>query len=135
MATVLENARAIRKILLKNINTFSDQDISEAPDMLPTLAENGELVYAGTRINWKGVAKKATVDLWDTAENNPENAPALWEDLPYKNGIRIIPETLTTTTAFAKDEQGYWGEDLYVSLIDANVWTPEVYPAGWQIIE
>jgi hypothetical protein len=37
--------------------------------------------------------------------------------------------------AFAKDELG-WREDvLYKSLIDANVWTPEAYPSGWEIVE
>ena len=135
MSKIIENAKNIRKIVLKNIESFSDQDISQVPDILNKLTENGELIKSGTRINWKGIAKKAAVDLWDTVENNPDNAPTLWEDLPYKNGIRIIPETLTTTTAFAKDEQGYWGENLYISLIDANVWTPGGYPAGWQLVE
>lgn len=135
MSKIIENAKNIRKIVLKNIESFSDQDISQVPDILNKLTENGELIKSGTRINWKGVVKKAAVDLWDTVENNPDNAPTLWEDLPYKNGIRIISEILTATTAFAKDEQGYWGENLYISLIDANVWTPEVYPAGWQLVE
>lgn len=135
MSKIIENAKNIRKIVLKNIESFSDQDISQVPDILNKLTENGELIKSGTRINWKGVVKKAAVDLWDTVENNPDNAPTLWEDLLYKNGIRIIPETITAATAFTKDEQGYWGEDLYISLIDANNWTPEVYPAGWQLVE
>ena len=27
------------------------------------------------------------------------------------------------------------GETLYKSLLDAIVWTPEVHPAGWEIVE
>ena len=34
--------------------------------------------------------------------------------------------------AFAKDELGYWGEEIYKSLVDNNVWTPEAYPDGWK---
>lgn len=88
----------------------------------------------GTRINHNGVIKRAAVDLWDTPENNPDNAPSLWEDISYMDGYRIIPETITAGAAFAKDECGWWKGVLYRSLIDANVYTPEQYAAGWEIV-
>ena len=72
------------------------------------------------------------MDLWDTAENTPEAAPNLWEDVLYKNGARIIPATITAGLAFSKGERGYWGDVLYESLLDNNVWTPEAYPDGWK---
>lgn len=78
--------------------------------------------------------KRAAVDLWDMRENNPDNAPTLWEDIAYKQGIRIIPDADPAGTAFAKGEQGWREDTLYESLIDANVWTPEQYPAGWASI-
>jgi hypothetical protein len=37
--------------------------------------------------------------------------------------------------AFSKDECGWWNDKLYKSLIDANVYTPEQYEAGWEEIE
>ena len=90
---------------------------------------------AGTRINWNGTVKRAAVDLWDTAENTPDTAPDLWEDLDYINGYRVIPETITVGTAFQAGEIGWWDGVLYESLIDANVYTPEAYPDGWQLVE
>lgn len=113
----------------------TDALASTAISVYPTLKEDGELVKAGTRINWKDGIKRAAVDLWDTAENNPENSPSLWEDIEYRAGYRFIPETITVTSAFAKGERGWWMEDLYESLIDANVYTPTAYPAGWKIVE
>lgn len=98
----------------------------------PTLKADGTLIKAGTRINHNGKIKRASVDIWDTEANNPDNAPALWEDISYREGYRIIPETITTGTAFMKDECGWWGDELYVSLIDNNVWTPDAYPSGWE---
>lgn len=92
------------------------------------------LIEHGTRINWNGTLKRAAVDLWDTKENNPDNAPTLWEDIQYRRGERIIPETVTAGLAFAKDECGWWGDVLYRSTIDSNVWTPEQYPAGWEVV-
>lgn len=101
----------------------------------PTLKADGTLIKAGTRINHNGKIKRASVDIWDTEANNPDNAPALWEDISYREGYRIIPETITTGTTFMKDECGWWGDILYVSLLDNNVWTPTAYPGGWKVKE
>lgn len=114
--------------------SLDDKTASTAPTMFPRLKGDYSLVPAGTRINWNGVVKKATTDLWDTAENNPTNAPSLWQDIEYKDGYRIIPDTLTVTTAFAKGECGWWNDVLYRSLVDANVYTPAVYPLGWETL-
>lgn len=119
--------------IVKIRSLLDDKTASVAPDLFQSLRDNGELIYAGTRIRWNGVLKRASVDLWDTEANNPDNAPALWEDIMYKAGIRIIPEIITAGTAFAKGEQGWWNNILYKSLIDNNVWTPEQYPEGWLI--
>lgn len=102
--------------------------------LFPRLKQNGALVAVGTRINHNGTIKRAAVDLWDTPENNPDNAPALWEDISYKDGYRIIPETITAGAAFAQDECGWWKGILYRSLIAANVYTPEQYAAGWEVV-
>ena len=132
--TILEEARKYRAIIESAMSLTDDKVASEAPVLFPSLKEDGSLVSTGTRINWNGVVKRAASDLWDTVENNPDNAPALWEDLNYKEGYRIIPETITVGTAFAKDECGWWNGKLYKSLIDANVYTPEAYSTGWEEI-
>ena len=133
--TILEQARKYRAIIEKAMALTDDKTASKAPDLSSQLKEDGSLVSAGTRINWNGTLKRASVDLWDTESNNPDNAPSLWEDIAYREGYRIIPETITVGTAFAKDELGWWGEDLYKSLIDANVYTPVAYPAGWELVK
>ena len=39
---------------------------------------------------------------------------------------------LISTTAFAKDECGWWDGKLYRSKNEANVYTPAIYPDGWE---
>ena len=112
---------------------LTDAQASQSTLIYPQLTGRGELILAGTRINWNGQLKRAAVDLWDTEQNNPDNAPALWENINYREGYRIIPDQLTSGTAFSKDEIGWWGDTLYRSLIDANVWTPDQYAAGWEV--
>lgn len=111
---------------------LDDQSASGAPALFPALNQNGALISAGTRINWGGVIKRAAVDLWDAAENTPDAAPDLWEDLEYRDGVRIIPAVITVGKSFARDELGWWGDTLYRSKVDANVYTPEQYPANWE---
>lgn len=129
---ILEQARKYRSVIESAMSLTDDKLASEAPNLFPSLSESGALVKAGARINWNGAVKKAAVDLWDTAENNPDNAPSLWQDIEYKEGYRIIPDTITVTTAFAKGECGWWDGVLYRSLMDANVYTPAAYPQGWE---
>lgn len=123
----------------KNVD---DKTASNAPEMFSRLKEvdpnSGEeipLVKAGTRINWYGTLKKASVDLWDTKENNPDNARTLWEDLNYRAGHRIIPDVITVGLAFSNGETGWWGDVLMRSKADNNVWTPEQYPDYWEVVE
>ena len=132
--TLVEKARKMRTAMETAAVSLDDATASTAPEMLPRLKGDGSLVKAGTRICWGGTLKRAAVDLWDNAENTPDAAPTLWEDVLYRDGIRIIPETITVGLAFAKGERGWWGDALYASTMDANVYTPEQYPAGWEII-
>lgn len=126
----------LRAMIEKASVSLDDRDASVAPMLFGKYKNDGSLLKAGSRINWNGVLKRAAVDLWQTVENNPDNAPTLWEDISYKDGYRIIPETITAGTAFALDECGWWKDgNLYKSLLEANVWTPEVNPDGWKMVE
>lgn len=127
-------ALRLRAIVEQAAASLDDQTASEGAALFPRLKGDGSLVSAGTRINWNGVLKQAAVDLWDTTENNPDNAPSLWTDIAYREGIRVIPETITATQAFALDELGWWQEHVYRSTIAANVYTPEQYAAGWELV-
>lgn len=125
-------AQAFINALVTLRESATDEQASLVACLYPTLKQSNTLVKAGTRINHNGTIKRAAVDLWDTAENNPDNAPTLWEDIAYKEGYRIIPDTITVGTAFAKGEKGWWEDDLYTSLLDNNVWTPVQNPVGWE---
>jgi len=127
-------AMRLRMAMELGAETLDDRTASGAAKIFPGMRLDGRLIAAGTRINWGGTVKRAAVDLWDTSENTPDAAPALWEDLMYRDGIRIIPDVITPGTAFAKGEQGWWGDVLYISLMDNNVWTPAAFPDGWEVV-
>lgn len=126
-------ALRLRAIVEQAAESLDDQTVSTDPTLLRKLKQDGKLVSAGTRINWVGTVKRAAVDLWDTAENTPDAAPTLWENIDYRVGIRVIPVTITATAAFSLGELGWWDGNVYKSLLAANVYTPEQYPAGWEV--
>lgn len=128
-------ALKLRALIEQAVISLPDKEASEGANLYPRLKYDGSLVRGGTRINWNGVVKRAAADLWDREDSNPDNAPTLWEDIAYKQGYRIIPETITAGTAFAKDECGWWGDVLYKSKIPANVHTPAQYSDGWEVVE
>lgn len=130
------DAIAFRKQIEAAALNLNDKGASMSTDFYPSMKFSGSLIKAGTRINHGGILFKAAVDLWDREENAPENAPALWEEIQYHEGIRIIPEVITVTTAFAKDELGFWEADgkVYKSLFEANVYTPAAYRQGWEVV-
>lgn len=130
-----QEAIRLRGIIEMSSQSLDDKTASTVPTFFPKLKEDGSLVKAGTKINWNGVVKKAAVDLWDTKENNPDNAPTLWASIDYKDGYRVIPDVITVTTAFAKDECGWWKGKLYKSLVDANVYNPEQYTPNWEEVK
>ena len=124
----------LRAIIEQAVSGVDDKTASMGAGLFCGLKENGALVPAGTRINWKGEIKKAAVDLWDTRANNPDNAPDLWADIGWRDGLRLIPETIAAAAAFALDETGWWQGRKYRSKLDANVYTPDQYPEGWQLL-
>lgn len=130
-----EQTKAFLNAFIKLRDGITDQQASLSVDIYPSLKEDGSLVKVGTRIKWNNTIMKAAVDLYDTKENNPTNTPALWEAINYKEGYRIIPEVITTTSAFALNECGWWNNQLYKSLIDSNVWTPDQHAGGWELLQ
>ena len=117
--------------IVKLREAATDAQASLTVSVYSTLKQDGSLIKSGTRINHNGMLIRAAVDLYDTETNSPENAPTLWETLNYKDGYRIIPEVITVGTAFSKGELGWWNGELYESLVDSNVYTPDQYAPNW----
>lgn len=130
-----EAAKKQREVMDKAAAMLTDAQASTVTALYPAMKYGGELIVSGRRILWGGTLKRAAADLWDREEYNPDNAPTLWENVPYREGYRIIPEAITAGLAFAKDEPGWWGDTLYRSLLEANVYTPGQHPAGWELCD
>lgn len=130
-----DEALKLRAIVEQASASLDDQTASAGVQLFPRMKYDGALIKSGARINWNGKLKRASVDVWDTEENNPDNAPTIWEDIAYINGIRVIHETITATLAFKLDELGWWEDKVYRSKRDGNTFNPSVTPEWWEVVE
>lgn len=136
-----DEAYKLRAIVEKASASLDDRDASMGAVLFPRMKYDGALIKAGTRICWAGTIKKAAVDLWDTEENSPYNAPTLWADVDYVDGVRKIPGTASgifdVSAQFAEGEEGYNAADglVYISLVNGNVYTPQLVPGNWKVRE
>lgn len=133
--TLVELAKKLRPLIEYAAQSLGDAEASTGVQLFPSLKRDGNLVKAGTRINWRGTLKRASVDLWDTEQNDPDHAPALWHDIKYRDGYRIAPEVFTAENAAALNECMWFGDTLYRSLMAGNVYTPEQAPNVWELVE
>ena len=131
------------KIVLKEkldsiASELPDEVAVKHPEIYPELKRDGSAVAADTRINWRGKVAKAKVTLWDREDQDPDNAPELWDILTFcGSGYREIPETITTELAFAEGEIGYWPPNgkHYRAVRNGVLHNPEVYPRDWEEVE
>lgn len=128
-----ERARQMRASGRAWAADLSDADASKVPSLYGSMKYDGSLIKVNTRILWGDTLKRAKVDLWDLEGNNPENSPELWEDVLYRDGIRVIPENIPATDSFSNGEPGWWTDGyIYKSLADNNTYTPAQYPTWWE---
>lgn len=132
-----QQAIKIREVLVQGGETLSEVEISKVPEACQRMKYDESLISNGTRIYFPDTDKiyKNGSDVWDREEFNPVNAPELWTELNYRDGIRVIPESISYTERFPKDELGWWKDNLYRSLQNDNVYTPEQYASYWELVE
>lgn len=112
---------------------LTDEQAVEVIDLYDEWAVNKQ-VYEGNRIQFEGKLYKVLQDHTTQADWTPDVTPALYVEVAPAGQYREIKDGMLSTEAFALDEIGWYKtkDNLWKSTIDANVYTPDSYPDGWQ---
>ena len=138
----LTDTEILRLDMRQRVNTLTidNQTAGRMIDCFPTRKEfcaEGELIPAKTRVrddNDPSVIWRSNVDIWNTDENSPENAPTLWDRIAYHNGVRIIPDSIPATLAWMNGEYGWCDGHVYKSGMDGNVYLPGTQGVPWELV-
>lgn len=75
-------------------------------------------------------------DHTSSAEWAPDSATSLYKKIGVSDdGTPIWVQPLGATDAYNTGDQVMYNGKKYESLINANVWAPDVYEAGWKLVE
>lgn len=70
-----------------------------------------------------------------SAEWTPDSATSLYKKIGIsEDGTPIWVQPLGATDAYNIGDQVIYNGKKYESVINANVWSPDAYPAGWELI-
>lgn len=100
----------------------------------------GAAYQVGDRVRYEGILYKVIQAHTSQADWTPDVTPALFVRLTPEqedDDPTTIPEWVQPTgsaDAYNIGDRVIFDGQVYESLIDANVWSPTDYPAGWQLI-
>ena len=125
-----EAAAAYAEAKAEQTASESEMDVLQEDDWFNRL---GEEVVAGDEVTHLGVTYQVIQPHTLSACWVPGQVPALYKVKPAPGDE--WPEFVQPTgahDAYNKGDKVTYKGEHYISLIDANVWAPDTYPAGWE---
>ena len=114
---------------------LTDEQAASVP-ALYSAWETGTAYNAGDRRTYGGVLYKCLQAHTSQDDWTPDVAVSLWATVLIPDPD-VIPDWVQpdSTNAYMTGDKVRYNGVVYRSLIDNNVWSPDAYPAGWEIVE
>ena len=68
----------------------------------------------------------------------PDITPALYTEVAKPGEIPVWKQPTGVQDAYNTGDKVHYptiDDPVYMSIIDTNIWSPEAYPQGWQLVE
>lgn len=143
----IQNKEAQKAMEMLNMNfndqiqTLSDEMALEVPSVFPKW-EVGVAYEVGFKLRHNDILFKVLQAHISQEDWEPNKAPSLFAQVIVgqvnpETGEQEILEWVQpdNTNPYMFGDKVLFNGIVYESIIDNNVWSPEAYPQGWQIIE
>ena len=128
--TLTERARELRPYIEKAAANLPDEDALQAVELFPQWATS--YAYAvDERLQYKNVLYRVVQAHTSQADWTPDVTPALFVVVSLDEWPEFVQPT-GAHDAYKKGDKVTFEGKHYISLIDANVYSPAAYPAGWK---
>ena len=128
--TYTERVRALRPYIEKAAISLTYEDALQAVELFQQwVVEHAYVV--GERLQYNGVLYRVVQAHTSQADWTPDITPALFVVVSLDEWPEFVQPT-GAHDAYNKGDKVTFNGKHYISLIDANVYSPAAYPAGWQ---
>lgn len=129
---------ALRKRALIELASasLSDANALDGVELFP-LYEVGKAYAVGDRFSYEKTLYKVVQDHISQIDWVPGNTPALYMVVVPDGEIPVWVRPTGAHDAYSQGDKVYYPDKngrVYRSTIDANVYSPDEYPAGWEIV-
>ena len=131
-----EHAYKLRDLLHKAAASLPDEDALEGIELFPAWAM-GVAYTADTRIRYDGKLYRVVQAHTSQADWLPDSTPALYTEVAKPGEIPVWRQPTGAQDAYNKGDLVHYPDadgPVYRSTMDSNVWAPDAYPAGWEVV-
>ena len=139
--TILEQAYAIREAMDVAGANLTDEKALECvriyrPWVVGRVVSVGEFLTYGTNSVGDPQLYKVVIEHTAQADWTPDTSPSLFTPIGLdEDGYPVWSQPTGSHDAYNKGDIVNYKGTLYKSLIDGNIYSPEAYPAGWEVVE
>lgn len=118
------------------LNNASDEDAYTMRYLYGEWSGNGLTYKANDRLMYNDKFYKVLQDHTSQSDWTPDTATSLYVEIADpSNEYPEFKQPAGAHDAYAKGDKVTFEGKKYVSLIDANTWSPSAYSQGWQLVE
>ena len=129
-----ERARQLRPIIEKAAESLPDEDALEAVELFP-IWEADTAYTADERVQYGEKLYRCVQSHTSQADWTPDATPALWTEVAKPGEIPVWKQPTGAQDAYMTGDKVHYptkDDPVYISTVDNNVWSPDVY--GWSLV-
>lgn len=140
MSNLIQAAEQFRRAIQMFANGLTDEQALEIASVYPVWEPN--VSYSADQIISYGTNSAGDPQLYRVIKAHTSQAdwiPGVGTESLYdafgldESGYPVWSQPTGAHDAYNKGDIVNYNGTLYVSLIDGNTWSPDAYPAGWQV--
>lgn len=126
-----EDAPEFREKINLLLQKLDDEEAVENTVLFPKWTAGIEY-KKDDKVRYEGVLYKVLQPHTSLSTWTPNVAPSLFARVLSEDGQVLPWEQPDSTNAYMTGDRVWYNNEMYESLVDNNVWSPEAYPAGWR---
>ena len=132
-----EHAYRLRDMIRKASASLDDGDALTAVELFEPWRP--DTAYAtDQRLRYGDKLYRVVQNHTSQADWKPDATPALYTEVAKPGEIPVWRQPTGAQDAYNTGDKVHYPDadsPVYESLIDNNVWSPEAYPTGWQLVD